>query len=65
MNASLHLCPRYLAETGRRPSAAPIRKYLGLRNTEPSGSDTADVANVAPMNRHEIVAYALAQLDTK
>ena len=27
-------------------------------------SDTADVAKVAPMNRHEIVAYALAQLDT-
>ena len=48
VNASLHLCSRYLAETGRRPSAAPIRKYLGLRNTEPSGSDTADVANVAP-----------------
>jgi predicted ATPase len=64
VNASLHLCSRYLNETGQHSSAALIREHLGIRFTKPSDSDAAEMANGATMNRHEIVAYALAQLDT-
>jgi predicted ATPase/class 3 adenylate cyclase len=64
-NASLHLCARYLNETGQRPRAAPIREHLGLRVIRSGGSDADETANGATMNRHEIVAYALAQLDTE
>jgi hypothetical protein len=64
VNASLRLCVRYLDETGRAPGAAPVRAHLN-RIYRSAGTDAEEIANGATMNRHQIVAHALAQLDAE